>query len=127
MFNLFSFINFVTQLNINKIMSTRQINSNTHQYAATFQIASFFYVSIYIALCLTDSQWSVSLKVLEGNIIRHKILRMLKFHHIIAFMKTYPNFKTIFCLGFFGLNIFLQLYFKLAFKFKCYCQKQCSI
>ena len=37
MFNLFSSIIFV----INKILLTRQINSNTHQYAATFIIASF--------------------------------------------------------------------------------------
>ena len=38
-------------------------------------------------------------------------------------MKTYPNFKKYFRLGFFYLNIFLQLYLKLAFKIKCYCRK----
>ena len=54
------------------------------------------YVGIYIALYLTDSQWSFSLKVLEGNIIRHKILSMLKLHPITAFIKSYPNFKNIF-------------------------------
>ena len=54
------------------------------------------YVSIYIALCLTCGQWSVSHKVLEGNTIRYKILRILKFHPITAFMKTYWNFKKIF-------------------------------
>ena len=53
MLYLFSFIIFVTRLEINKILSIRQINSNTHQYAATLQVV---YVSIYIALCLTDSQ-----------------------------------------------------------------------
>ena len=30
MFNLFSFIIFMTRLEINKILSTRQINSDTH-------------------------------------------------------------------------------------------------
>ena len=98
---IFIFI-FVTWLEINKILSTRQINSNTHQCAATIK---FFYISIYIALCLTDSQRSVSLKVL-GYIIRHKILRMLEFHPITGFVKTYPNFKNYFWLGFFCLNIF---------------------
>ena len=78
-------------LKMNKILSTRQINSKTHQYAATLLKVQVVYVSICIALCLT-----VSLKVLEGNIIRHKIFRMLKFHPITAFMKTYPYFKNIF-------------------------------
>ena len=73
------------------------------------------YVSIYIALCLTHRQLSVSLKVLDGKIIRHKILRMLKFHPITAFMTTYSNFKQYFELGFLGLNIFLQFYLSLAF------------
>ena len=54
------------------------------------------YVSINIAWCLTDSRSSVWLKVLEGNIIKHKIVRMLKFHPIPAFIKTYPNFKKHF-------------------------------
>ena len=39
-FNLFSFIIFVKRLEINKIVSSRQINSNTHRYAATFKTAS---------------------------------------------------------------------------------------
>ena len=34
----FSFIFFVTRLERNKILSTSQINSNIHQYAATFII-----------------------------------------------------------------------------------------
>ena len=51
-----------------------------------------FYVSIYIALCSTESQ----LKVLERNIFRHKTLRMIKFHPITAFMTTYGNFEKIF-------------------------------
>ena len=55
-----------------------------------------FYVSKYIALCSTESQRSVSLKVLEGNIFRHKTLRMLKFHPITAFMTTYGNFEKYF-------------------------------
>ena len=41
MFNLFSFIIFVTRLENNKIVLTRQINSDTHQYAATFKITSY--------------------------------------------------------------------------------------
>ena len=58
MFDLFSFIIFMTRLGINKILSSRQINSNTHQYTATFKMASRLYVSIYNVLCLTDSQCS---------------------------------------------------------------------
>ena len=50
MLNLFLFIIFVTRLEINKVLSTKQINSNTHQYAATLKIA-IVYVSIYITLC----------------------------------------------------------------------------
>ena len=84
------------------------------------------YVSIYIALCLTDSKRSILLKVLEGNIIRHNMLRMLKFHPITALMKTYPSFKKNFWLGFFGLNIFLQLCLKLAFRLNVIVEKQCS-
>ena len=53
------------------------------------------YISKYISLCLTYSLRSFSVKVLEENIIRHKILRMLNFHPITAFMKTYPNFKNV--------------------------------
>ena len=45
-------------------------------------------ISIYMALCSTDSHRSISLKVQEGNAIWHKTLRMLKFHPITAFMKT---------------------------------------
>ena len=52
-----------------------------------------FYVSIYIALCSTDFQQSISLKVLEGNIIRHKILRTVIFNPITTFMKPYAKFK----------------------------------
>ena len=56
MFGLFPFIVFVTRLEINKILSIRQINSNTHQYATTLKIASCLcYYTLYIALCLTDS------------------------------------------------------------------------
>ena len=58
------------------------------------------YVCIHISLCLTDSLWSVSVKVLEEKIIVNKILRMLSFHPIAAFMKTYPNFKNFLVKGF---------------------------
>ena len=37
---------------------------------------------------------------------------MLKFHPITAFMKTYTNFKKYFLLGFFGLNLFFLVTFK---------------
>ena len=79
-------------------------------------------MSIFVSLRLTDSQCSVSLKVQEGNIIRHKILRMLKFHSITAFMKRIQASKIL-LIGFYGLNIFLQLYLKLVFYIKCYCRK----
>ena len=62
-----------------------------------------------MALCSTDSHISISLKVQEGNVIWHKILRMLKFHPITVFMKTCTNFKKkIFGQGFqFKLSFFL--------------------
>ena len=43
---------------------------------------------IYMVLCSTDSHWPISLKVQAGNVVLHKTLRMLKFYHITAFMKT---------------------------------------
>ena len=49
---------------------------------------------MYIALCLTDSQRPVSFKVLEGNIIRHKILRLLNFHSITAFDENVSKLKN---------------------------------
>ena len=45
-FHSFSFIIFVTQLEINKILWTRQINSSTHQCAATFNM--LVYTSLYV-------------------------------------------------------------------------------
>ena len=114
---LFSFIIFVTWLVINKILSTRQINSNTLQ-KSNMQLLHLklqvVYASMYIALCLTDSQWSLSLNVLEWNIIRHKILRMLKFHPITAFMKTYPNFKKIFLIRVFWFKYISPIIFKIG-------------
>ena len=57
----------------------------------------------------------ISLEVQEGNVIWHKTLRMLKFHPIPAFMKTYTNFKKKLWLGFFGQNIFFELNLKFPF------------
>ena len=66
-----------------------------------------------MVLCSTDSHQSISLKVQEGNVIWHKTLRMLKFHSIPAFMKTYTNFKKIFLVRVFWLNIFFEFKFKI--------------
>ena len=71
-----------------------------------------FYVSFYVALYSTDSQRSVSLKVLEVNIVRHITLRMVKFH--IIYKKRLQTSKQI--LRLFGLNSFLQLYLRSAFR-----------
>ena len=60
-----------------------------------------------MALCSTDSHWSVSLNVLEGNIT----LKMLKCHPMTAFMKTHANFKKIFLIRAFW------------FKYIYYCHK----
>ena len=65
-----------------------------------------------MALCSTDSHSSVSLKVLEGNIIRHKTLRMLKCHPITAFMKTHANFKKKFPIRVFGFKYIFPIKFK---------------
>ena len=46
--------------------------------------------------------------------IRHKTLRMVKFNPITAFMKTYAKLKKK--IRGFGLNIFLGLNFKSAFR-----------
>ena len=70
------------------------------------------YISIYMVLYSTDSHWSISPKVQEGNVIWHKTLRMLKFHPIPAFMKTYTNFKKYFWLGFFWLKYIFRIEFK---------------
>ena len=56
MFNLFPFIIFVTQLEINKILSTRHLNSIDTNMQPHFKL-QVVYIRIYIALCLTvDSQ-----------------------------------------------------------------------
>ena len=57
---------------------------------------------------------TVSLKVQEGNVIWHKTLRMLKFHPITAFMKTYTSFKTIFLVKVFWLQYIFQIKFKIT-------------
>ena len=83
-------------LEITDTLLTRLINCNACQYVATFKTFELSYTSISMALCSTDSHLSVSLKVLEGDIIWHITLRMLKCHPITAFMKIHANFKTIF-------------------------------
>ena len=71
------------------------------------------YISIYTVLYSTDSHWSISLKVQEGNVIRHKTLRMLEFHPFPAFMKTYTNFKKIFLVRVFCLKYIFRIKFKI--------------
>ena len=71
------------------------------------------YKSIYMVLYSTDSHWSISPKVQEGNVIWHKTLRMLKLHPIPAFMKTYTNFKKYFWLGLFWLKYIFRIKFKI--------------
>ena len=66
-----------------------------------------------MVLCSTDSHRSISLKVQEGNVIWHEILRMLKFHSIPAFMKTYTNFKKIFLVRVFWLKYIFRIKFKI--------------
>ena len=53
------------------------------------------------------------LKVQEGNVIWHETLRMLKFHPITAFMKTYTNFKQLFLVRVFWLKYMFQIQFKI--------------
>ena len=93
------------------------INSNASQYTATFKthwcIVKLSYISVYMVLYSTDSHWSISLKVQEGNVIWHKTLRMLKFHPIPAFMKTYTNFKKIFLIRVFWLKYIFRIKFKI--------------
>ena len=67
-----------------------------------------------MTLCSTDSHLSVSLEVLEWNVIWHKTLRMLKFHPITAFMKTYTNFKNIFLVWAFWFKYIFQIKFKIT-------------
>ena len=97
----------MTRLEITETLSTGLINANASQYAATFKITEasicykLSYIGLYIALCSTDSHWSVSLKGLETNIIWLITFRMLKCHPITAFMKTHANIKNILDKGFF--------------------------
>ena len=67
-----------------------------------------------MVLYSTDSHLSISLKVQEGNVIWHKTLRMLKFHPIPAFMKTYTNFKKIFLVRVFWLKYIFRIKFKIS-------------
>ena len=68
-----------------------------------------------MALCSTVSHRSVSLKVLEGNIIWPITLRMLKCQPITAFMKTHANFKKIFFIRVFFLFKYI---FPIKFKIR---------
>ena len=63
-----------------------------------YKLFLLVYALLYIQL-IVNSQRSVSLKVLEGNIIWHKTLGMLKFYLITAIMKMYANFKKVFSIG----------------------------
>ena len=54
MFDLFSFIICVTRLEINKTLSTKQINSNTHQYAVIFKLFMLVYTLLYVYLIVSD-------------------------------------------------------------------------
>ena len=53
------------------------------------------------------------LKVQKGNVIWHETLRMLKFHPITAFMKTYTNFKQLFLVGVFWFKYMDPIKFKI--------------
>ena len=90
MLNFFSVTIFATKFELNNFVDYyRLINNNVKLHLKALEhCCKLFCASIYITLCSTDSHRSVSLKVLEGNFIRHKTLRMLKFHHITEFMKT---------------------------------------
>ena len=66
-----------------------------------------------MVLYSTDTHWSISLKVQEGNNIWQKTLSMLKFHPIPAFMKTYTNFKKIILVRVFWLKYIFRIKFKI--------------
>ena len=66
-----------------------------------------------MVLCSTDSHCSVSLKVLEGNIIWPKTLRMLKFHPYTAFMKMHANFQKIFLIRIFWFKYIFPIKYKI--------------
>ena len=71
------------------------------------------YISTYMVLCSTDSHWSVSLKVLEGNIIWPNSSRMLKFHPITAFMKMHANFKKKFLIRVFWFKYIFPIKYRI--------------
>ena len=66
-----------------------------------------------MALCSTDSHWSVSLKVLEENIIWPETLRILKFHPITAFMKMHANFQKIFLIRVFWFKYIFPIKYEI--------------
>ena len=66
-----------------------------------------------MVLCSTDSHWSVTLKVLEGNNIWPKTFRMLKFHPITAFIKMHANFQKIFLIRAFWFRYIFPIKYKI--------------
>ena len=78
-----------------------------------FYVSMFYVTLLYIQL-IVNSQRSVSLKVPEGNIIRHKTLRILKFYLITAFMKIYVNFKKVFYIRDFLSKFISPIKFKIC-------------
>ena len=79
----------------------------------TYNLETHFFISIYMVLYSTDSHRSIPLKLQEGNGIWHKTLRMLKFHPIPEFMKTYTNFKKNLWLTVFWLKYNFRIKFKI--------------
>ena len=101
MLHFFSITIFVTLLEIAIILSNKLNKIPTHtntplDLKPSNHCCELFYFSICIYLCSTNKQLSVSLKVLEGNIICPNTSRILKHHPLTAFMKMYANFKENF-------------------------------
>ena len=66
-----------------------------------------------MALCSTDSHLSDPLKVLEGNIIWPKTLRMLKCHPITAFIKKACKLQKMFLIRVFWFKYLFPIKFKI--------------
>ena len=87
MFDLFSFIIFVTRLEIKKILLTRQINNNIHQYAAIVRIM-FTVVALGPVTCQTNGSGSQLTTVNKKRII-HLKLPVVYILHIYKYILLY--------------------------------------
>ena len=71
------------------------------------------YISIYMALCSTDSHLSISLKVQEGNVIWHKTIKNDKISSYHSIYENAYKLHNIFLVRVFWLKYYFRIKLKI--------------